>query len=512
MPPPASSPHHSPPNPLNYSQSRGPHRTPPSYSSSRELPSTSPSARQNNMSISSIMASDSPATSRPPAWSPPSISNGARPSTAHPPRSPRLSSLYGQSFNERKSTRSDHSPLQWGPLNNSRSAGGPISTTPSGPAGPPTKYSPPHLHSSKREQILPPRPYSQPGPEARNGVESGQLLQNFEDTIARRQEERKAYERQIEEKDRDRDVSKENGARDRAFNGLVGPPYAPYQTSANRPVYGPVPRPSSPYRNYREHAPLQYGRWSPQNANDIRDADRPIASREGPPLPPEELEGLVYGPFLPQDPRSHEAYATSQGHGRGFAYDDRSSVHNESIGSSFNDRSSKAPVLDAQLRRSLEDTQHRSILGASYDSHRRTERSSPLPQAVQGASSQPVGSGRDPTIKTEFGRMFSGLGSGVGSTPVPMPPPSNGSPTPARGVRGTYAGIHVFTFRADIEIDRHSKSPGAERLKRSYEAEGRLDGEFEGRVTPGTTGGRGGKRSKQSHATPHHHHHPVGHQ
>lgn len=86
------------------------------------------------------------------------------------------------------------------------------------------------------------------------------------------------------------------------------------------------------------------------------------------------------------------------------------------------------PIVDAGLRQSIEDSraQHRSFLGL-VNEQARFERGSPLPQAVQGAQSQPAGSGRDPGIKSEFGRMFSGLGSGVGSTPQP-----NGTSTPTR--------------------------------------------------------------------------------
>lgn len=45
----------------------------------------------------------------------------------------------------------------------------------------------------------------------------------------------------------------------------------------------------------------------------------------------------------------------------------------------------------------------------------RKGRNSPFPQAVQGAQGQLNGPGGEPGIKTEFGKMFSGIGSGVGS-------------------------------------------------------------------------------------------------
>ncbi|KAI7217110.1 hypothetical protein KC333_g4427 [Hortaea werneckii] len=58
-------------------------------------------------------------------------------------------------------------------------------------------------------------------------------------------------------------------------------------------------------------------------------------------------------------------------------------------------------------------------------------RNSPLPQAVQGAQPRHVGpGGGNPGIKMEFGRMFSGIGSGVGSTTPNAG--QNGTTTPSR--------------------------------------------------------------------------------
>ena len=328
--------------------------------------------------------------------------------------------------------------------------------------------------------------------------------------------DRTAPDRRDKEADHDRNILIERNARERAANEGPDRAFGANQIVDTRPVYGPVPRPSSSYPNYQEGGPLQYGRWSPRHSNAIPEADRPIASREGPPVAPEDLEGPIHGPFLPHDPRSLSHYIHSQIQGRARPFTDRPYMHQESSGNNAADRdSSKGRLLDPNLRKSLEDAQmsHRSILGASYDSHRRTERSSPLPQAVQGASSQPVGSGRDPTIKHEFGRMFSGLGSGVGSTPVPMAPASNGSPTPNRGGNGKILALKFHWNSTDTYSDRQSRSPGAERLKRSYEMDQRADSDMvEGRLTPGLPAGRANKRNKHAHAAPHHHHHPLGQQ
>lgn len=53
-------------------------------------------------------------------------------------------------------------------------------------------------------------------------------------------------------------------------------------------------------------------------------------------------------------------------------------------------------------------------------------RVSPLPQAVQGAQGRNSGPASDPGIKNEFGRMFSGIGGGVGSSG----PMGSGTSTP----------------------------------------------------------------------------------
>ncbi|KIX02113.1 uncharacterized protein Z518_08052 [Rhinocladiella mackenziei CBS 650.93] len=84
--------------------------------------------------------------------------------------------------------------------------------------------------------------------------------------------------------------------------------------------------------------------------------------------------------------------------------------------------------LDDQLRKGTDElSQHRAILGLANESKR--GRYSPLPQAVQGAQAQtPV---PDAGIKTEHGRVFSGIGSGLGSAsagPTPTPQPLPASP------------------------------------------------------------------------------------
>lgn len=83
---------------------------------------------------------------------------------------------------------------------------------------------------------------------------------------------------------------------------------------------------------------------------------------------------------------------------------------------------------ESPRRRELEESQQmqqsRSFLGVQ-DINRKGTRS-PLPQAVQGAQHQIGTPGGEPGIKSEFGRMFSGIGSGVGA--MGASPVSAGAP------------------------------------------------------------------------------------
>ncbi|TVY65651.1 hypothetical protein LSUE1_G008440, partial [Lachnellula suecica] len=161
---------------------------------------------------------------------------------------------------------------------------------------------------------------------------------------------------------------------------------------------------------------------------------------------------------------------------------------------------------ESPLRRDMEDPQQmqrqRSFLGVQEIN--RKGRVSPLPQAVQGAQGQMGGPGGEPGIKSEFGRMFSGIGSGVGAMGAPSP---------------VTAGLQGLPFsnqlrREDMEnlpdspmenggnklARSSSRGGGPSRRRKLKEEDSRGDDESStGRRTPS---GRG-KRAK----THHHHHH-----
>jgi hypothetical protein len=140
----------------------------------------------------------------------------------------------------------------------------------------------------------------------------------------------------------------------------------------------------------------------------------------------------------------------------------------------------------------------KSHIGFGLEASRRTGRASPLPQAVQGAQAQPLSIGKDPGIKSEFGRMFSGLGSGLGSAT-----PSRGSPMPQNG-QGSFS--HDPEMGDMLRLQRVNSQQG--RKPKRVKDEDIFDAENnDGRGTP--LGMRGAKRNK---LTGHHHHHAPHHQ
>ena len=161
---------------------------------------------------------------------------------------------------------------------------------------------------------------------------------------------------------------------------------------------------------------------------------------------------------------------------------------------------------ESPTRRTMEESQQmqqqRSFLGIQEIN--RKGRLSPLPQAVQGAQGQMGGPAHEPGIKSEFGRMFSGIGSGVGGA-MGVPSPVTAGP---QGMPFANSGqIRRDDLDQDSPVEngrgiQRTASRGGRRRKLKDE-DSRDDESSTGRNTPS---GRG-KRSK-----PHHHHHHNHHQ
>jgi hypothetical protein len=161
---------------------------------------------------------------------------------------------------------------------------------------------------------------------------------------------------------------------------------------------------------------------------------------------------------------------------------------------------------ESPVRRTMEDPQQmqqqRSFLGVQEIN--RKGRLSPLPQAVQGAQGQMNGPGGEASIKNEFGRMFSGIGSGVGSAMgVPSPITAGPQSMPFSNAGQIRRDDAESLQNSPVENGGHkiprTASRGGRRRKLKEEDSKGDDESSTGRHTPS---GRG-KRAK----THHHHHH-----
>lgn len=156
---------------------------------------------------------------------------------------------------------------------------------------------------------------------------------------------------------------------------------------------------------------------------------------------------------------------------------------------------------DQRRKGSDELLQHRNLLGVGNDG-KRGGRASPLPQAVQGAQAQIIGPAGESGIKNELGRVFSGIGSGVGG--VTAPPLSSGASTPMAASPFKRESVTARSANGDVTDDaksaRGAAGPGR-RSRKSKDEEGRFDADSgaEQRMAPT------GRPRRGRHA--HHHHH-----
>ena len=321
---------------------------------------------------------------------------------------------------------------------------------------------------------------------------------------------------QREQAERERAISERNSSLQQEYahqlaqrnpqNAYNRPPEPREQPSWMRPGYEPPPRPAY------EPIPEQEQREPPRQATNGHEYPATTAPQYGghPAYAPGEAR---YPPSQTSSMPQHSSTA-SQYEASLQERQDRERERQRVLAAEqqrqqmYGGPSQAAPYQpqESPTRRTLEESQQmqqqRSFLGVQEIN--RKGRVSPLPQAVQGAQGQLGGPAHEPGIKSEFGRMFSGIGSGVGSMGAPSPVTA--------GPQGMPFSNPGQMRRDDVDQDspiengrslQRTASRGGRRRKLKDE-DGRGDDESStGRNTPS---GRG-KRSK-----PHHHHHHNHHQ
>ncbi|KAH6684947.1 histone deacetylation protein Rxt3-domain-containing protein [Plectosphaerella plurivora] len=127
----------------------------------------------------------------------------------------------------------------------------------------------------------------------------------------------------------------------------------------------------------------------------------------------------------------------------------------------------------------------------------RKGRISPLPQAVQGAQPQISGPAGEPGIKSEFGRMFSGIGSGVSG--IVSSPVSAGAQLVNFGSSGLGRREDLDATNQESGPDAGAKPASKARRRKHKDVEAKMEDDGSGRLTPVSRN----KRHKGQHH-PHH--------
>ena len=157
---------------------------------------------------------------------------------------------------------------------------------------------------------------------------------------------------------------------------------------------------------------------------------------------------------------------------------------------------------DSRRKGSDELLAHRNLLAIGAEG-KRGGRASPLPQAVQGAQAPFIGATGEPSIKNELGRVFSGIGSGVGGVTAGVSGMSgvtgSGPSTPLISSpfkRDSLTGPSANDETEEAKIARPTSGSGSRRARKSRDEDMQMESE-------GGLSARGSRRARH----PHHHHH-----
>ncbi|CAG8063346.1 unnamed protein product [Penicillium olsonii] len=167
---------------------------------------------------------------------------------------------------------------------------------------------------------------------------------------------------------------------------------------------------------------------------------------------------------------------------------------------------SLAALADEGRRKGSEELlHHRNLLAVGADG-KRGGRASPLPQAVQGAQAPFIGPAGETAIKNELGRVFSGIGSGVGGVGATTGGSGQSTPlgsSPFKRDSLTGRSINGDPMDEAARIARPSSASG----RRSRKSRDEEQMEIEANDPRGVLSARNARRSRHAHHHHHHHHH-----
>lgn len=430
-----------------------------------------------------------------------------------------------------------HPPPPMGPVEHSRE----FQRGPGGPIPPPRPSSQPKSHPPSTRPVdmgRPPHPdmyarREELGPGVEYNPERPVVLKYEEQRMLAEREryERERFERDRFERERELEMrERERERRERTTSG--SDPGRPH--GMHPPEYGPSGlsrrEPPPPPQYARQADPREQPHWQRPHYEQPRvsyEEPRPGPRQPDYPRTSAPSYGHPAGPY-PQSsmdrfpPSSHPGHQPTLSHSghpvRPFESPDRQravlppSQHQQAPRRPGEDGppppsvayNTSHPGHFESPRRPMEETAHPMAPQQNFlrvQEINRKGRVSPLPQAVQGAQPQIQGPSGEAGIKSEFGRMFSGIGSGVSGLAVPSPVASGAQLAyPSGGV-----GRRDDLEHAPQEVSNEAKTgrDNAARTKRrkgAKEDDAKGDEESNGRSTP-----LGRVKRLKTHA--HHHHH-----